>query len=100
MADGQCTIEVTASHMTGSAGQELVKPTIEIDGEPHEGVWGVNTFTVAPGEHTLKAYHRWLVFRQAYASTTTVEVADSQTVRLEWHTGAAAFRPGVWSVLS
>jgi len=100
MADGQCTIEVTASHMPGSAGQELVKPTIEIDGELHEGVWGLNTFQVAPGQHTLKAYHRWLVFRQAYASTTTVEIVEGQTVRLEWHTGAAAFRPGVWSVLS
>jgi len=99
MSDGTATIEVMASHMPGSAAQDLVKPTIEVDGEPREGTWGLNTLTVSPGQHTLKAYHRWLVFRQAYASSTTVEVAEGQTVRLGWHTGAAAFRPGVWSVL-
>ena len=99
MSDGTGTIEVMTSHMPGSAAQELVKPIIEIDGEPREGIWGLNTLAVPPGQHTLKAYHKWLVFRQAYASSTTVEVAEGQTVRLGWHTGAAAFRPGVWSVL-
>lgn len=100
MDDGTATIEVTASHMPGSAGQDLVNPTIEVDGEPRQGTWGLNSIVVSPGQHTLKAYHRWLVFREAYASSTTVDVAEGQTLRLEWHTGAAAFRPGVWSVLS
>jgi hypothetical protein len=99
MGDGTATIEVMASHMPGSAAQDLVKPIIEIDGEPRQGNWGLNTLAVSPGQHTLKAYHRWLVFRQAYASSTTVDVAEGQTVRLGWHTGAAAFRPAVWSVL-
>lgn len=98
MSDGTATIEVTASHMPGSAGQDLVNPTIEVDGEPRQGNWGLNTLSVSPGTHTLKAYHRWIVFREAYASSTTVEAAAGETVRLEWHTGAAAFRPGVWSV--
>ncbi len=100
MDNGTATIEVTASHMPGSVGQDLIHPIIEVDGEPHECNWGVNTITVSPGQHTLKAYHKWLVFRHAYASSTTVDIAEGQTVRLEWHTGAAAFRPGVWSVLS
>jgi len=100
MVDGKATIEVTASHMAGSAGQDLVHPIIEVDGEPRECNWGVNTIVVSPGQHTLKAYHRWLVFRHAYASSTTVDVGEGETVRLKWHTGAAAFRPGVWSVLS
>ncbi len=99
MGDGTATIEVTASHMPGSTGQDLVNPTIEVDGEPRQGNWGVNTFAVSPGQHTLKAYHKWLVFAQAYASSTTVDVAEGQTVRLGWHTGAAAFRPGKWSEL-
>ena len=99
MDDGSCTIEVTTSHMAGSAAQDLVHPIIEVDGEPREGDWGLNTLTVSPGEHTLKAYHKWLVFPQAYASSTTVAVAEGQTARLGWHTGAAAFRPGVWSEL-
>lgn len=99
MSDGTATIEVTASHMPTSVAQDLLNPIIEVNGVPHTGKWGPNTFTVSPGQHTLKAYHKWLVFRQAYASSTTVNVAEGQTVRLGWHTGAAAFRPAVWSVL-
>ena len=99
MSDGTATIEVTTSHMTGSAAQDLVHPIIEVDGEPRQGNWGLNTLTVSPGQHTLKAYHKWLVFRKAYASSTTVDVAEGQTVRLGWRTGAAAFRPGKWSEL-
>jgi len=92
-------IEVVTSHMPGSVAQDLVSPTIEVDGEPRQGVWGLNTLVVSAGEHTLKAYHPWLVFRQAYASSTTVDVPAGLTVRLGWRTGAAAFRPGVWTVL-
>jgi hypothetical protein len=99
MGDEAAVIEVTASHMPGSVAQDLVNPTIEIDGEPWQGNWGLNTLTVSAGQHTLKAYHPWLVFRQAYASSTTVDVAAGQRVRLGWRTGAAAFRPGVWTVL-
>jgi hypothetical protein len=99
MSEGTATIEVTASHMPTSVAQEAVHPTIEVDGVPQQGNWGVNVLAVTPGRHTLKAYHRWLIFREAYGSETTVDVAEGQTVRLGWHTGAAAFRPGVWSVL-
>jgi hypothetical protein len=99
VSDGTATIEVTASHVPGSVAQEVVNPIIEVDGAQRQGNWGLNTLTVSPGRHTLKAYHKWLLFREAYASSTTVDVAEGQTVRLEWHTGAAAFRPAVWSVL-
>lgn len=99
MSDGTAVIEVVASHMPGSAAQDLVNPIIEVDGVPRQGVWGLNVLTVSPGQHTVKAYHRWLVFREAYGSSTTVDVAEGQTIRVGWHTGAAAFRPGAWSVL-
>jgi hypothetical protein len=99
VGEGTAVIEVMASHMPGSVAQDFVNPTIEVDGEPRQGTWGLNTLAVSAGQHTLKAYHRWLVFRQAYASTTTVDVAVGQTVRLSWRTGAAAFRPGVWTEL-
>jgi hypothetical protein len=99
VSDATATIEVVTSHMPGSAGQDLVNPTIEVDGVPYQAVWGRNILPVAPGQHTLKAYHQWVVFRQAYASSTTVDVAAGQTIRLEWHTGGAAFRPAKWSVL-
>jgi hypothetical protein len=97
MSDTGAMIEVTTSHMPASV--EAVSPIIEIDGQPHKGVWGLNAFAVAPGPHTVKAYHRWVVFKEAYASSTTVDVAEGQTVRLGWHTGAAVMKPAVWSVL-
>ncbi len=100
MVEGTATIEVTASHMPTSIAQDVVHPIIEIDGEPRECNWGVNTITISPGQHTLKAYHKWLLFSQAYKSSTTVDIGEGETVKLKWHTGAAAFRPGVWSVLS
>jgi hypothetical protein len=100
MVEETATIEVTASHMPGSIAQEAVNPTIEVDGEPRQGKWGVNTIAVSPGPHTLKAYHKWLVFSHAYASSTTIDIGEGETIRLEWHTGAAAFRLAVWSVLS
>lgn len=99
MSEGTGTLEITTSHMPGSVAQEAVNPTIEIDGQPQQGRWGVNTVVVTPGQHTVKAYHRWLVFKEAYASSTTVDVEEGQTVRLMWHTGAAAFKPAEWSVL-
>lgn len=99
MSDTTATIEVTISHMAGSVAQEAATPIIEIDGQPQNGRWGVNTLTVAPGTHTLTAHHRWLVFPKAYKSSTTVEVAAGQTLRLEWKTGAAAFGKGTWTVL-
>ncbi len=99
MGNGTATIEVMTSHMTASAAQDLVKPTIEVDGEPRQGNWGLNILEVPPGQHTLKVYHKWLVFKKAYASSTTVDVSEGETVRLGWKTGAAAFRPGKWSVL-
>jgi len=100
MSDDMATIEVTISHMPGSVAQEAATPIIEIDGQPHSGVWGVNTLRVAPGTHTLTAHHRWLVFAKAYKSSTTVDVAAGQVLRLEWKTGAAAFGKGTWTVLS
>jgi hypothetical protein len=99
VTDGTGTLEITTSHMPGSVAQEAVNPIIEIDGQPQQGKWGANVFSVSPGHHSVKAYHKWLVFKEAYASSTTVDVAEGQTVRLEWHTGAAAFRPAKWSVL-
>ena len=99
MSDATATIEVTTSHMPASVAQEAVHPTIEIDGQPQAGRWGLNTFAVSPGQHTIKAYHRWLVFKEAYASSTTIDVAEGQTVRLGWHTGAVVFRPAKWSAL-
>lgn len=99
MEEGKATIEVKISHMAGSVAQEAARPIVEIDGEPHEASWGTNTFTVSPGKHTLTAYHRWLFFPKAYKSSTTVDVADGQTLKLEWHTGGAVFSKGKWTVL-
>lgn len=100
MGEAVGTLEITTSHLPGSVAQEAVNPIIEIDGLVHKAKWGFNTFRVSPGQHTVKAYHRWLVFREAYASSTTVDVAEGETVRLEWRTGATVFKPALWTVVA
>jgi hypothetical protein len=98
MSDEMATIEVTLAHLPSSVAQEAATPIIEVDGEPRNGMWGVNTLAVPPGRHTLTAHHRWLLFPKAYKSSTTVDVAAGQVLRLEWRTGAAAFGKGTWTV--
>jgi hypothetical protein len=90
-------IEVDASHIWFSYLQALSHPVIEIDGEPHRGKWGRNSFVVAPGQHTLKAYHPWGPVDQAYASSTSVNLLEGQTVRLRWQTAWSVNSPGQWS---
>ncbi len=99
MTDPSATLEITITHPPSSAFQELAIPIIEVDGEQHRGVWGLNTVPVTAGRHTVRAYHRWFFFREAFASETVVEVAEGDVAHLHWHTGAAVTRPGTWRAL-
>ncbi|HEX9792835.1 MAG TPA: hypothetical protein VGC54_02530 [Planctomycetota bacterium] len=77
--------------------QALVRPVIEIDGTCHKQYWGTHTFPVAPGPHTVRAWHRWFVFRRCHLSRIKLEVAENTTVRLRWATPVAVMAPGKWS---
>ena len=77
--------------------QALVCPVVEIDGTPHKKYWGTYSFKVAPGSHTVRAWHRWFFFRQCHLSEITVDVPENTTVRLRWATPVMVKSPGEWS---
>ena len=77
--------------------QALVFPVIEIDGERHKRYWGTHSFEVAPGRHTVRAWHRWFFFSQCHFSETRVDVSANSTVRLRWSTPMMVMSPGEWS---
>ena len=77
--------------------QALVCPLIEIDGAPHKKYWGTHTFKVTPGNHTIRAWHRWFFFSQCHLSEIKVDVPDNSTVRLHWATPVMVRAPGKWS---
>lgn len=100
MANSQAIIVITTSHIWFSCFQELCSPVIEIDGEPHKGVWGINSFCVTAGQHEVTAYHRWAVFAHAYKSSVSVDVRDGEVLRLDWRTGWYVKSPGRWTASS
>ena len=96
-SDKMATIEVRTSHLGFSFLQALCRPVIEIDGKPHPAGWGSHSFSVTPGQHNIKAYHRWMLIREAYASSISVTAAEGQILKLHWHTGWISLCPGQWS---
>ena len=99
MHDKTATIEVRTSYIWLSFLQGLCRPVIEIDGMSLARDWGSHSFFVAAGQHTIKAYHRWMFFPQAFASSISVIAAEGQTIRLHWHTGWLVMSPGQWTEL-
>ena len=96
--DGGGTLEITTSFPPIPPWlPALVRPVIEIDGERHKRYWGTHSFAVAPGKHTVKAWHRWFFFRRCHLSTTRVDVPDGGVVRLRWATPIAVMAPGRWT---
>jgi len=92
------TLEIKTSFMLFPPWlQALVCPVIEIDGTRHKKYWGTHAFSVSPGKHTVKAWHRWFFFSQCHLSKITVDVADGATTRLQWATPMMVSAPGKWS---
>jgi hypothetical protein len=85
-SEKMATIEVRTSHIGFSFLQALCRPVIEIDGKPHPASWGSHSFSVTPGQHNIKAYHRWMLIREAYASSVNVTASEGQILKLHWHT--------------
>lgn len=91
-------VVVTTRYLPGSIMQGLFPPFLELDGVPYRGRWGVNVLPVQPGPHSLRAYHRWYFFSEAYGSTTTLDVPPDEPVSAEWQTGWYAGGAGKWTV--
>jgi hypothetical protein len=76
----------------------LCKPKLVIDhGEPIVSRWGKSFVPLAPGEHTISCYFRYLYLPRAMESSTTVHVGPGQVVELLWKARWVIFSPGKWS---
>jgi hypothetical protein len=77
----------------------LCRPKLVIDnGEPIVIGWGTSFVPLAPGEHKVRCYFRYLYHPRAMDSSTTVNAIPGQVIELSWKPGWIIFMPGVWSL--
>lgn len=62
----------------------LCTPRIVIDGQLHEAPWGVQSFPVSPGSHTVRVFFRYLVMSEAGANAIEVNVGAGDTKRVKY----------------
>jgi hypothetical protein len=77
----------------------LCRPKVVIDnGEPVVIGWGKSFVPLAPGEHTVRCYFRYLYLPRAMESSTTVNASPGQVIELRWKARWIIFLPGIWSL--
>jgi hypothetical protein len=59
---------------------------LQIDGTPQRGSWGDRTISVAPGRHEVKVFFKYITKARCCEAAAVVDVADGQTVALEYRT--------------
>jgi hypothetical protein len=102
MPDSSSTgIHVTAKFFPLQFFFYLCKPKLVVDGgEPIAIGWGRSFTPLAPGEHTVSCYFRYLYLPRAMESSTTVSVGLGQVVDLLWKARWVIFSPGKWSTIA
>ncbi len=60
MTDSELAISVLAKHNPLAVLLVLTKFVIEVDDTEQDGSWGQRTVTVAPGQHTVRMWFRYL----------------------------------------
>jgi hypothetical protein len=105
---GGSAITVNAKFMPLSFFFFFVKPNIGLDGQqPFAGIWGNNTFPVAPGQHQVHVHTPYFLPSRVGPADIAVDVAPGQNVQLEyksplivWSKGSLGPPPqkynGVW----
>ena len=76
----------------------LFKPTIEIDGQPHEGSWSDNFFPAGAGNHSVTVSWKYFWFLVVNKATINVTVAEGQPVNVLYQARWLIFLPGKISV--
>ena len=90
----QVTIQVNARHSPLAWLLYLTKITIEVDGAPQKGSWGDRTVSVAPGQHNVAVYFKYLTKARCCEASMTVDAAEGQTVALDYRTPVLMTAPG------
>jgi hypothetical protein len=98
-------ITVKTSHVFFILYWYLMKPHLQIDGQPISTKgWGETFAPLQPGQHTVYCYAQSVLgfgFKAA-KSTMTVDVAPGQVVHLQWKAPIVwlPFIKGKWTVLA
>jgi hypothetical protein len=62
----------------------LCSPIVVIDGQAHQANWGKHLFVVAPGEHTVKIFFKYLWLPECGANTVMVTVEPGQITKIKY----------------
>jgi hypothetical protein len=72
----------------------LFQPTIEIDGQAYPAKWGTQFFPVAPGNHSVTLYFKYLFMAQCNKAATGLTVAPGQVAVVTYKSRWLVFLPG------
>ncbi len=77
----------------------LCRPRLVLDGgDEMELPWGDAWFPVAPGDHTVRCWYRYLFWKHAGDATVTVYVGPGQVTHARYRPAAFVFMAGKWKV--
>jgi hypothetical protein len=99
MADTEASVAVVATHTPMAFLLYLTKFVIEIDGTEHEGKWGQRTVAVAPGQHTVRMWFRYLG-RKCGAAEVSINATPDATHSISYRAPLLVTSAGKASVQS
>jgi hypothetical protein len=84
MTEGTSNIDVDAGFNPLSFFLFFTKPRITIDGDTNVGVWGANSYEVAPGRHNVKVAFKYFAKPNTGENAIDVDVAEGATTRISY----------------
>jgi len=94
MTQAQTGIELTTKYFILAFLIVIFPLTITIDGQPTKGKWGTAFYPVPAGSHTIEVSWKAYWFYPSNKSSTTVTLAEGQTVRLQYYAPWFFLLPG------
>lgn len=93
MTDPDVSIAVLAKHTPIAFLLYLTKFVVEVDGTEHAGPWGQRAVAVAPGQHTVRMWFRYLG-RPCGKAEVSVNAATGTTTSISYRAPMVVFSPG------
>jgi hypothetical protein len=90
----QTGISVQGSHNPMQVVLYFVGLTVEVDGVAQSGKWRSRFIPLTPGSHQVNVFFRYLFKQRCCEAGATVQVADDQTVTLEYRAPQLMTSPG------
>ncbi len=87
-------LQVTTAFFPLSFFLFFCSPIIVVDGQPYKTSWGTQFFPVAPGQHSVKIFFRYMWMAECGANAMTVAVYPGQITRLSYYMPPFIYAPG------